>query len=289
MVSRRSTGELLSRLNGRISRRVVIIGMGLAIWVGIVVLAAGEEPDGTHWVGVPSLGSLFTALAGLAMIAGFVVLVFSMISRRNSDLEIPERKPVWPLIIVLVFVLVLVSRLDRQEPVAKEAEVLPSAQVETDGVDRRETPVITASELGMLLVAMVLSIAFVGWSRRRLQAVTTASDGDDDQLQDELVPIVDEAAHRLEVGSDPRAAVMLAYAGVEGALADLGHPPQPTETPTEYLARVLKEVVVDPTPLVDLARLHELARFSDHPISHGDQQEAAAALRRVRSELSRVD
>ncbi|MCP3987960.1 MAG: DUF4129 domain-containing protein [Actinomycetia bacterium] len=82
---------------------------------------------------------------------------------------------------------------------------------------------------------------------------------------------------------------MLAYAGVEGALADLGHPPRPTETPTEYLARVLKEVVVDPTPLVDLARLHELARFSDHPISHGDQQEAAAALRRVRSELSRVD
>ncbi len=260
------------------------------MWVGIVVLAAGEEPGDSQWVGVPSLGGLFAALVALVMGVGLVVavlLLLSMIFSRQEAIEVPERKPVWPFIVVAVLVVIAFSRLDRGEPVEIEVEVPPTTQLDTE-VDVPGTPTIAASELGVVLIAIVLSVVLVAWSRRRLGAVATPDDGDDSSFQDRLVPIVDEAANQLELGNDPRSAVMVAYAGVEGALAELGHPPQPTETPTEYLTRILSEVIVDPAPLIDLARLHELARFSNHLITEGDKWEAAAALRRVRSELSRV-
>ena len=90
----------------------------------------------------------------------------------------------------------------------------------------------------------------------------------------------------LDVGTDPRLAVMVAYAGLESALADLGQARDPAETPTEYMGRVLSQLRIDPSPLIKLAGLYEVARFSDHAVSVDDQLEAAASLHRVRQALA---
>jgi MFS family permease len=91
------------------------------------------------------------------------------------------------------------------------------------------------------------------------------------------------AIDELEDEVDPRRAVIRAYAAMEGSLAKQGLPRRATETPFEYLVRILERA----RPAARLTALFEQAKFSDHKIGEDMAREALGALRDLRAELER--
>jgi hypothetical protein len=106
----------------------------------------------------------------------------------------------------------------------------------------------------------------------------------DDEALDNAV-----AAGVAALGSetDPRQAVIKAYAGMERALAEDGLPRRPSETPLEYLRRALERLSASTAATTRLTSLFEQAKFSSHRIDEEMRREALAALGDLRSELAR--
>ena len=98
--------------------------------------------------------------------------------------------------------------------------------------------------------------------------------------------LLEQASIELAASGDPRTAVLRSYAVLETVLASHELERAKSETVTEHLRRALRNLRVDATPLIELGRLYELARFSDHPISKTQQIDAAEALERARLSLA---
>jgi uncharacterized protein DUF4129 len=94
-----------------------------------------------------------------------------------------------------------------------------------------------------------------------------------------------EAIDEIAIPSDPRAAVLAAYARMEAALASAGLGRRPSEAPREYLTRFEAVLGIDPRPAERLTTLFERARFSPHAIGEPMRAEALDALTALRVEL----
>ena len=81
----------------------------------------------------------------------------------------------------------------------------------------------------------------------------------------------------------PQAGIIAAWVRVEGIAADAGVAPRPSETPAELTIRVLDRMDVPGRWILRLADLYREARFSDHPMTEGDRDEAGACLRAMAS------
>jgi hypothetical protein len=98
---------------------------------------------------------------------------------------------------------------------------------------------------------------------------------------------VQAAIGMLDSTSDPRAAVIAAYAAMGHALAAHGVGRSPAEAPREYLRRVLSTSRATEREARTLTGLFEEARFSLHPISERLRQDALSALSSLRARLDR--
>jgi DNA ligase D-like protein (predicted 3'-phosphoesterase) len=92
---------------------------------------------------------------------------------------------------------------------------------------------------------------------------------------------VETAMEPLRNPTDPRAAVIAAYASMEKALAERELGRRTPEAPREYLARVLREQGMPDRSLTTLTTLFEEARFSLHPIPRSAPGRALRALENV--------
>ena len=118
--------------------------------------------------------------------------------------------------------------------------------------------------------------------RRRLaQADLEPATGAPAGLARALADSIDE----IERESDPRRAVIRAYARMEHGLGDAGLPRARHETPFEFVSRALQRLSVSAASAHGLAELFERARFSLHPIDRVGKQAAIGALRDVQAEL----
>jgi hypothetical protein len=125
-----------------------------------------------------------------------------------------------------------------------------------------------------LAAGLVLRGARLGSRRSPLASLAT-----------QLREAVEEGLEELETDTDPRRAVIAAYARMERALARVGLPREPHEAALEYLDRLLGLLDVR-TPAVSLlTELFQLAKFSDHVIDADMQREAIRALAEVRDDL----
>jgi hypothetical protein len=83
---------------------------------------------------------------------------------------------------------------------------------------------------------------------------------------------------------------MVAYRGLEQALEGMDLPRASTETPREHLARSLVVLSLGGPatagPLLELADLYQVARFSERPVTADDQRRAAEALGSAHLHLS---
>jgi Domain of unknown function (DUF4129) len=100
---------------------------------------------------------------------------------------------------------------------------------------------------------------------------------------------VEAALEPLREPTDPRAAVIEAYARMERVLAERELARRMAEAPREYLGRVLRVQGMPERSLTTLTALFEEARFSLHPIPHSAPGRALTELETVRAGLAAID
>jgi hypothetical protein len=104
-------------------------------------------------------------------------------------------------------------------------------------------------------------------------------------LEQEFETLVEDTLADLYAESDPRKAIIAAYARVERLFAARGLPRDPSEAPVEYLGRVLPELRASGAALQRLTSLFQWAKFSAHDVDGSMRDEAIGALVEVRDEL----
>jgi len=123
------------------------------------------------------------------------------------------------------------------------------------------------------------------WLRRRGRAAPAAADGAELTVADDVAATIGEALDDLEAEPDARRAVIAAYARMERVLARHGLRRLPSETPVEYLRRILLGLTSRADAVTRLTGLFEQAKFSRHEIDGAMKQEAIDALRAIRDDL----
>jgi predicted nucleic acid-binding protein len=141
---------------------------------------------------------------------------------------------------------------------------------------------------------------FRGWGTRRRGRRRAAPSEEDPRETEPATPVteddtdvarrgVEAALVPLREPTDPRGAVIAAYARLEEVLAqrDLGR--RAPEAPREYLSRVLVEQGMPERSLTALTSLFEEARFSLHPIPESAPRRARSELENARAALAATD
>ena len=104
-------------------------------------------------------------------------------------------------------------------------------------------------------------------------------------VAEDFAATIGDAIDDLEAEPDARRAVIAAYARMEGVLGRHGLRREPSETPVEYLRRVLPASPRAPTRSLRLTGLFEEAKFSRHEIDGGMKRDAIDALGAIRDDL----
>lgn len=271
----------------------------LAARPGSTVLAAGGGLSANGLVHVLILAAiLLDAIVGLLLLS-----VLRPARRRKRDDDEPERTyqpPPIPwiekiLLGILPFLLLAALAVAiyllhgfHLTPAGPGSHLPPATPHVTGGrtttlpSSGSGTPAFSGIELGvaLALTAVVLGLAFWWLREERGQAADEGS-----RLSRDLSGALDESLEDVLRESDPRRAVIVAYARMERVLASHGFPRRDYEAPLEYLARVLSQFNVSGEALRHLTDLFELARFSHHEVGAPMKERAVAALVIVRDEL----
>ena len=107
-------------------------------------------------------------------------------------------------------------------------------------------------------------------------------------VADDFASSIGDAIDDLEAEPDARRAVIAAYARMESVLARNGLKRRPSETPVEYLRRILLGLTSRGDSVSRLTSLFEQAKFSRHTIDGSMKQDAIGALREIRDDLQRT-
>src|SRR5918997_3733579 len=145
------------------------------------------------------------------------------------------------------------------------------------------------------LVAVILAITVrVPGKGKAAGRVTEGEEEEEQQDEDEEEAeaarrAVEAALEPLRDPTDPRSAVIAAYARMESALAERRLGRRAPEAPREYLARVLSQSGVPERSLTTLTTMFEEARFSLHPIPDSAPRRALDELENARAALAALD
>lgn len=143
-------------------------------------------------------------------------------------------------------------------------------------------------EWTMVWVALVIAAVGGGWltyvwrTRKKRTAVPLERE---QSVADDFAASIGEAIDDLEAEPDARRAVIAAYARMEAVLGRNGLSRKPSETPVEYLRRILLGLTSRGDAVSTLTSLFEQAKFSRHTIDAPMKGEAIDALRAIRADL----
>ncbi len=124
---------------------------------------------------------------------------------------------------------------------------------------------------------------YVGHRRRKRRSAVPLDAAS--AVAEDLAAELSDAIDDLEAEPDARRAVIAAYARMEGVLARHGLRRLPSETPFEYLRRILLGLTSHADAVKRLTSLFEQAKFSRHEIDSAMKQDAIGALREIRDDL----
>lgn len=282
---------------GRSARGIPwMIVLVLAGWLLVIVVGAGPVVDDAL-LGVRGLDDVWAVIVFFSAFVGLMMFVF--LNPFTKTFTAPERKRNrWGIVVAIVIVFIvlwkpsLLDFLRDLEFADFEAEVAPPPEAgdptEAPGNSIEPETVAQATDVLMLVGAFVAVIG-VWWLVRWWLGVDEAEPvGHDGLAQSDLVAVVNRASLVLDAEDDPRLAVLKAYAIFEDSLADNGTPRKRAETPREHLERSMARLNVNTKPLLDLADLYELARFSEQPMTARDRDQAAALLAQAQQELTQT-
>jgi Domain of unknown function (DUF4129) len=261
----------------------------------LVVVALASRPDGGGDRALlgqdPARVILDTTfyLLILASLLGLAIIVWAFWPRPGEELPpLPRRRrrPLAMVISSLLLVALVVALRNRHPGVLPN---LAQGQQGIPGVGRSVLPPGASGGappgvdwVALAIVAGLLAAAGIGiwWALRRRTPVRSAR-GAIQGIQE----LLDDAVEDVMRESDPRRAVIAAWARLERVLARHGLPRHPAEAPFEYAARARAGLAIDVFSLEGLAGLFEWARFSLNEVTPAMREEALSGLLAVRDEL----
>jgi Domain of unknown function (DUF4129) len=279
------------------TRRRALLGLAalVLLLVAVAIASTGSVPAGTGGTRRPAdqLLDVLLSLYLLLMIVGVGMWVYLLAIRRDAVADaIANRKRRSPWVSFLTFVLgfgllaLFVRWLSVDENLRRRiAERIGQGQ----GTANRTTGDTSSYEpqfdtwpvvVVLALVAAAVVAWYVSYRARRRRLVALA-----DPIGPALADVLDDTLDDLRAESDPRKAVIAAYARMERALGAFGLPRDPSEAPDEYLARILSDLDVSRRSTSRLTALFSWAKFSGHDVAPEMKDEAIAALEAVRAEL----
>jgi hypothetical protein len=143
-------------------------------------------------------------------------------------------------------------------------------------------------EYTVLWIALAVIAVGGGWlfymwrTRKKRTAVPLERE---QTVAEDFASSIGDAIDDLESEPDARRAVIAAYARMETVLARNGLRRRPSETPVEYLRRILLGLTSRGDAVARLTSLFEQAKFSRHQIDAEMKQDAIGALREIRDDL----
>src|SRR5215213_955174 len=167
---------------------------------------------------------------------------------------------------------------------------LDTAALDAPGKSGKKGAIEPVFQMPVLYVAIPLVLglvvtAYVLYRRRLARLRGGKVPRERSELAEELAAEITDAIDDLEAEPDARRAVIAAYARMEGALGRHGLRRRPSETPYEYLARILLDLRAPADAVRRLTDAFERAKFSHHEIDGERKREAIGALVDVRDGL----
>ena len=278
-------------------RTALLTAVGVLVALGIVAVASrGSTPAGggsAHGPGATLL-DLVLSFYVVTLVAGGLLYLYVLALGRKALSQPGGRFPVrkwaglrnWLGLLVLIGAGLLLARAFAGRDL-NPTIIIPEAPGE--GLVQT-TPARQPSEhefawIPVLLTFGLIALAGAGFwwserSRRRTRGELRGS-----LLADAVAAAVDESLEDIRAESDPRRAVIAAYARLEQVLASHGLPRRPAEAPLEYLRRMLAGVSVSEAAARQLTDLFERAKFSQHAVGPEMKEQAIGALETVRDDL----
>lgn len=238
---------------------------------------------------------MLTAGAGIVALGGLVMVIWPGRRRREDDEPAPEPVPlplhwIWKLLAMLlplalgaalVAAAVLGARTVQHAPRLGGGGLARPLTVRAAPRGPGSAFVVPSwlpwTVLAIVVVAIAAGIVLLlRWLRPPVDRTSerTATQA-----------AVQAAIAALDTVTDPRGAVIAAYAAMERTLAAHGLARSPAEAPREYLQRVLVASSATEREATTLTGLFEEARFSKHPIPEGVRELALSALGSPRAQL----
>jgi Domain of unknown function (DUF4129) len=280
-------------VRGRATAVVLPAVAVLGLVAVVAVAAGGSVASGSNLSRPPShalVDAVFTLLL-LALAAGAVLLVYGLTQRKAIAQELASGKyRRMTLLAYAVYFGVVVgfsywrlAHLKAQHTGLGSSDVgLPTPSSGSSApADSSYTPGI--SWLSVVVVVGLVAAGAIAYLSAERRARRTRSE--EPLLAAQLADVLDDALDDLRAETDPRRAVVAAYARMERVLAANGVGRRDSETPEEYLRRALDDLPPSSGAIERLTSLYTWAKFSQHEVDPAMKADAIAALEHVRDEL----
>ena len=291
----------MTDLRTRHTRALLLAAASVVLVVLVAVAASGYRLGGSSSArsnpyAVDTILTIFIALYILASVAVVGAMFWSGLELRRYPRQQTRRQRTWRMVFVLLVGAALVTVA--AERYHFRAHPRPPAETPALGSGKKDNAhkkpgSSPAAHHAQLRVAPLLAIlgasgiavaAFLVAERRRRRRLPR-----DFNAAEALSDVLDETLDDLRVETDPRRAVIAAYARMERALAAHGFPRRRFEAPHEYLSRVLGELSGGRLAAARLTALFERARFSPHEINAEMKTEAIEAIESLQADLAATE
>jgi hypothetical protein len=282
--------------------RALLLAAASVVLVALVAVAAGgyrlggSSSSRPNAYAVDTILTIVIALYIVAAVGVVVVMFWGGLELRRYPRQQTRRQRTWRMVFVLLGAAALVTvaaeryhfRSHPRPPIEnpalggpgkRSAHKKPAASPAAHHAQLRLAPLIAILGAGGLAFA-----AFLVAERRRKRRLPR-----DWNAVEALSDVLDATLDDLRAETDPRRAVIAAYARMERALAAHGFPRRRFEAPHEYLSRVLGELSGSRLAAARLTALFERARFSPHEIDAAMKVEAIEAIESLQADLAATE
>lgn len=279
----------------------------LLIVAAIVVGTLAHTPAKTGDLDALGSATRVVALAalGICLVVSVVVLALQLIGLRRSRDQQQARKASAPpmsrlakivmilaalavgagVIALIVFVVPHGSQSSRPPaPALPTAAPRAPEQTQAAAHSGSNTDLVIAGIIVLLVLAGLGYFAYR--SSRPMLPIDDAAPGENSVDRARLSAAIDDAGQALAAETTPRAAIIACYRSMQANLAAAGVERTVADTPEELLERATRSGLVLPVAADRLTTLFREARFSLHPISEAQREQAAAALAQLRDALA---
>jgi phosphatidylglycerophosphate synthase len=285
--------EPLEPTSGR-AVRLALVALGLLALLAVVAFATrsgfGGSSDAAPTPGYASYA--FTAFLILFVLMIPVAVWALLVQAREGEVERPSFKSrvirnFLTMIIIGAIVFGVVYLKHHHGHFRLNAQALKNLRTtKRAGHGVKAAEFEPTFEWPVLAVALVVvsvggGLAYLSYRNRKLRTPVRL----EPTVAEDFADAIGDAIGDLEAEPDPRRAVIAAYARMEGVLARHGLHRKPSETPFEYLGRILGGLTSRFDAVARLTSLFEEAKFSRHEINGAMKSEAIDALRTIRDGL----